>query len=183
MFSKKCLVLFVFVLLLMTITGCASSIRGFSTYDGKPLDSTTQSTEQEKREYLTILKEKALDHVSVSTLDIETMTMAKEVFVKLKNLDAVTDMGVNYEDYPIYVRNACFEIDRFVTHCGKQHRHLSLAFRLCLVPYVKAQHHFNEIIQSQPRTLYRDEHRFYLKACWNVGKEAIAMVGKQLQLQ
>jgi hypothetical protein len=159
--------------------GCATDIGGFSLLDASPTSSTIQKAEQVRQAHLARIIE-ALNQVPKGSLDDQSKSAAKEVLLKLKDLDSVTEMGVNYRDYPTYVRNARFELNRFSSQYNR-HASLITALQLCIDPYVQAQGHFSEYVQMQRGTIGEGRYRFYLHDRWITGHESIKIVESRLQ--
>ena len=159
-------------------SGCATDIGGFSTWDSSPTAATLQTAEQARQAHLARIKE-VLKQVPKGSMDDQAKSAAKEVFLKLKDLDSVTEMGVNYRDYPTYVRNVRFELNRFSGQYS-QHSFLITAFQLCLDPYVQAQSYFSEYVRMRRGTIGEGKYRFYLHDSWKTGHESIKIVDSQL---
>ena len=160
-------------------SGCVTDMGGFSTMDASPTTATLQTAEQARQTHLDRIKE-VLNKVPKGSMDDQAKSAAKEVFLKLKDLDSVTEMGVNYRDYPTYVRNVRFELNRFSGQYS-QHSSLITAFQLCIDPYVQAQSYFSEYVRMQRGTMGEGKYRFYLHDSWKTGHESIKIVESQLR--
>lgn len=153
--------------------GCAN-VRGFSQWDASPTPATLQEVEQKRQAHLSQVTD-TLARVPKSSLDTGAKTSAKEVLFKLKDLNSVTEMGVNYRDYPNYVRDAKFALNRFSSEFGS-HKDLASAFQLCLDPYVQAQENYSQYIHMGKGTMGEIEQSFYMKDNWKTGRESIKLV-------
>ena len=167
------------VLELQFIRVCYCDMGGFSTRDASPTVGTLQTDEQARQIHLASIKE-VLNQVPKGSMDDQAKSAAKQVILKLKDLDSVTDMGVNYQDYPTYVRNVRFELNRFSDQYS-QYSSLIAAFQLCLDPHVQAQSFFNKYVRMRRGTMGEGESRFYLHNSWVTGHESIKIVESQLQ--
>lgn len=161
-----------------TFLGCATDIGGFSSLDASPTPKALQVAEQARQVYLTRVTE-VLNRIHKGSLDANAKAPAKQVLLKLKDLDSVTEMGVSYREYPTYIREAKFTINRFSSEFAEQ-KELTLAFQLCLDPYVQAQSYFGEYIKMRKGTMGEGEYRFYLQDRWKTGHETIRLVESHL---
>ena len=160
------------------LVGCAIDIGGFSSLDASPTPKTLQAAEQARQAYLSQVSA-VLNRIPKGSLDAKAKTSAKQVFLKLKDLDSVTEMGVSYRDYPTYVRDARFALNRFSSEFAEQ-KDMILAFQLCLDPYVQAQSYFGEYIKMRKGTMGEGEYRFYLHDRWKTGHESIRLFESRL---
>lgn len=152
-------------------TGCATDVGGFSTWDGSPTAQTLQSAESARQVHLSKMRT-VLDKIPKGSMDPNLKLKLKDVLYKLKNLDSVTEMGVNYRDYPQYVREARFSINKFQSECGSCQDIITLLNR-CLDPYIRAQSHFGDYARMRKGTMGEHKYGFYLRDSWKTGSESI----------
>ncbi len=177
--TPKTMITFLLVAIGIAIcSGCATEMGGFSSWDASPTASTLQKAEQVRQVHLTRLNG-VLNQIPKGSLDDQVKLAARKVLLKLKDLDSVTEMGVNYRDYPTYVRNARFELNQFSTQFSG-HTSLIASFQLCIDPYVQAQGYFSEYVRMKRGSMGEGEYRFYLNNSWKTGQESIKTVEARL---
>lgn len=159
---------------LLAVSGCAGEINGFDIWNGNPTPATMAAAQQSLSTNLKRLDD-TLAKVPKRSLKGNDKASAKEVLHKLKDLRSVIDMGVSYNDYPKYVRDARFTLNRFSSNSAGQ-RDLIKAFDLCLQPFVDAQQHFSEYVLSRRGSIGENMNRWKLHNSWKTGKELVQLL-------
>jgi len=174
-FTKKYFLISIGILVFILSSGCAAKSRsGFSLIDGSPLPETIESSNNMRKIYLKNVQDIA-DNVLKNPPIGKVITEAKEVLYKLKELESVTEMGVSYVDYPKYLREAKFAIDRFSDEFNKEYKIIYL-LKMCIEPFIKAQEPFSRYINFREGTMGRAEYGFYTREHWKTGSQTINIV-------
>lgn len=160
------------------LSGCSQELFGFSTWDGSPTMATVQQAERARHEYLNQLSA-LLVKAPPSALSPAAKISAADILLKFRDLDSVTQMGVSYIEYPRYIREVQFSLNRFQAST-QEDAMLRMAFQAGLEPYLEAHTRFAAAIKYRDGTHGRAEHSFYMREHWRIGREAVALLEAHL---
>lgn len=138
------------------------------------LNEDIDDSQVESKDKKNWFKTKDFGQVRKNLIAENVKLKVKDTLLKLKDLESVTNMGVNYLDYPKYVREVQFAINRFESEFGEQ-KNLIRLLNLCLKPYIQAQSYFAEYVRMRKGSMGEAEYKFRLSDCWETGSRSIGL--------
>ncbi|MDH3635877.1 MAG: hypothetical protein OES20_14345 [Gammaproteobacteria bacterium] len=166
----------VLVVIFFLLTGCASEIGGYSTFDGSPTEATRLNVEQDRQTYLVELSEKLIA-VPKNKLTDPEKTELLDLFEKWEKVDSVVGPPTPSSSQEIrrIIDHAAIELELFARK-NPEHYELTRALRMSFQPFIDGFGSFQAFEYAPSLSMDKAREGFETQSEFKTGREAFKLL-------